>query len=158
MTGLLWNLLLALAWAAVTGDFSEHNLALGFGLGFVVLAVTRRTAGGTYVSRVGRALDLVLYFVWELVLANLRVAWDVLTPSHRARPAVLAIPLDAKTDVEITLLANLITLTPGTVTLDLSQNRRTLYVHAMYADAENIDAFRQRIKDGFERRVLRVLQ
>jgi multicomponent Na+:H+ antiporter subunit E len=74
------------------------------------------------------------------------------------RPGIIAIPLDARTDLEITLLANLITLTPGTLSLDVSADRRVLYVHVMYIDNDDIEAVRRSIKDGFERRVLEVLR
>ena len=68
----------------------------------------------------------------------------------------MAIPLDARSDAEITLLANLITLTPGSLYLDVSQNRCVMYVHTMHVD--DLDAFRRSIKDGFERRVMEVLR
>ena len=74
-----------------------------------------------------------------------------MTPQQRMRPAIVAIPLDVRRDFEITLLANLITLTPGTLSLDVSSDKRVLYVHSMYVD--DIDAFRREIKNGFERRV-----
>jgi multicomponent Na+:H+ antiporter subunit E len=71
------------------------------------------------------------------------------------RPAIVAIPLDLRSPLAITLLAQMITLTPGTLSLDVSSDRRVLYVHSMYVD--DIDAFRRSIKDGFERRLLQVL-
>lgn len=101
-------------------------------------------------------LGLGLFFVWELILANLRVAHDVITPRHYMRPGILAVPLDAQTDLEITMLSNLITLTPGTLSLDISIDRRVLYIHAMYID--DVDEVRQKIKDGYERRILEVLR
>lgn len=61
------------------------------------------------------------YFLWQLLLSNLRVAYDVITPRLYMRPGILAVPLDAEIDLEITLLANLITLTPGTLSLDVSE-------------------------------------
>ena len=73
-------------------------------------------------------------------------------------PGVIAVPLDAKTDAEITLLANLITLTPGSVSLDLSPDRSVLYVHVMYIDNGDVEEARRRIKDDLERRVLEVLR
>ena len=79
-------------------------------------------------------LRFAVFYIWDLILANFRVAYDVMAPTHRMRPGVVAIPLDAKTDVEITMLANLITLTPGSVSLDVSSDRRFLYLHAMYID------------------------
>jgi multicomponent Na+:H+ antiporter subunit E len=159
MTGFFWNILLALAWAAVTGDFTLENMIIGFVLGFLILYFTRRIIGSpAYVQKVRQVIDLAVFFVWELFLANLRIAWDVLTPRHLSSPGVIAVPLDARTDAEITLLANLITLTPGTVSLDVSSDRSVLYVHAMYLDADDIDGERRRIKQGFERRVIELLR
>ena len=93
--------------------------------------------------------------MWELFLSNLRVAWEVVTPTHDMEPGVVAIPLDIKTDHEITLLANLITLTPGTLSLDVSDDKKFLYIHAMYI-GDDKEAFIHSIKDGFERRVMEV--
>ncbi len=97
---------------------------------------------------------MLAYFVWELVLANLKVARDVLMPVKRLRPAVVAVPLDLETDWQITLLAILITLTPGTLSLDVSTDRRVLFIHAMHVD--DPDALRREIKSGFERRIRRL--
>ena len=156
MNGLVINVLLALAWVALTGEVSSGNLVTGFALGLLVLFFTRRIVGTpTYLVRVWRALGLLLFFLEEMIRSNLRLAYDVLTPGYHLRPGVIAIPLDARTDIEITLLANLITLTPGSFSLDVSEDRRVLYVHAMYLD-ENVDDYRRRIKDGFERRILEV--
>ena len=72
------------------------------------------------------------------------------------RPGIIAVPLDAKTDVEITLLANLVSLTPGTISLDVSDDRSVLYVHAMFV--EDPQRLCQEIKSGFERRILDLLR
>jgi multicomponent Na+:H+ antiporter subunit E len=93
-----------------------------------------------------------LYFLKEVVVANLRVAWEILMiHRHTMRPGIVAIPLDARTDLEISLLANLITLTPGTLTIDVSTDRKFLYIHEMYLGEV------ARFKD-FERRLLRVMR
>lgn len=98
----------------------------------------------------------LVLFAWEVVASALRVAHDVLTPEHHMRPAVVGVPLDAETDAEITLLAVLVTLTPGTLALDVSPDRRTLYIHAMYA--ADVEQVRREVKDRFERRVLELLR
>ncbi|HXG52923.1 MAG TPA: Na+/H+ antiporter subunit E [candidate division Zixibacteria bacterium] len=157
MTAFLWNILLALAWAAMTENYRPAGLIAGFALGFFILYFARRIVGRPdYLIKTRQSIGLFLFTVWELILANLRVAYDVLTPRYFMRPGVVAVPLDARTDAEITLLANLITLTPGTLSLDVSSDRRVLYVHVMYID-DDIDAVRRKIKDGFEKRVLEVL-
>lgn len=154
---LLLNILLALAWLALTGQFTPTNLVIGLGLGYVLLWLTRQTSQqpSNYFNKVRQVVGFTLFFLWELILANLRVAYDILTPRHHMRPGVVAIPLDIESDAAITLLANLITLTPGSLSLDVSSDRRTLYVHAMHID--NVEQFRREIKEGFERRVLEVM-
>ena len=152
-----WNLALALIWAAVLGEFSLGNLAAGFALGFGILALVGRGIGRTpYFAKAIRFVEFVGYFLGQLVLSSLRVAADVLTPRLRSRPAIVAIPLDARTDGEITLLANLISLTPGSLSLDVSADRSTLFVHVMFL--EDAETTRREIKDGFERRVLGLLR
>ena len=155
---LVGNLLLALAWAALQGEFSLASLLTGFVLGYLVLVVLVK--GGVletsqYVSKARLAIGLVGFFLWELVLANMRLALDVATPRFQMTPGILAIPLDATRDSEILLLAMLINLTPGSVALDVSDDRKVMYVHVMYI--ASADAARAEIKTGFERRVLQLL-
>jgi multicomponent Na+:H+ antiporter subunit E len=153
----LWNISLAFIWAAVTGRFTLSNVAVGMIVGYGVLFVAQPLMGpSNYFRRIHYALGFAVFYLWQLITSNFRVAYDVLTPGARARPGVLAIPLEAKSDAEITMLANLITLTPGSVSLDVSSDRRFLYLHAMYID--EVDKYRDNIKHSFERRVLEVLR
>lgn len=88
-------------------------------------------------TRAGRWLLLFAILGRELVLGALNVAWLAVQPRIRLRPAIVAFPLTATTDLQITLLANMITLTPGTLSVDVSDDRRTLFIHALdVADAE----------------------
>jgi multicomponent Na+:H+ antiporter subunit E len=155
---LLGNMLLALAWAALQGDFSLKTLLTGQVLGYVILVALVR--GGVletspYVGRIHRVVGLVTYFLRELVKANLRLALDVATPRFNMKPGIIALPLDATTDGQILLLSMLINTTPGSVALDVSPDKKVLYVHVMYMDTP--DGARRDIKEGFERRVLGVL-
>jgi multicomponent Na+:H+ antiporter subunit E len=104
----------------------------------------------TLASRTIHASRLAGSFAWELLLANFRVAADVIR-GNRMEPAVVAIPLDITSDGEILLLSMLINITPGSVTIDLSNDRRTLYVHVMHMTTA--EETRREIKQGFERRV-----
>jgi multicomponent Na+:H+ antiporter subunit E len=155
---LLGSILLALAWAALQGGITLGNLLVGYAFGYVILALLAK--GGvmpsTLASRTAHAVRLAAFFAWELVLANVRVAVDVLRPRTAIQPAVVAIPLDVTTDGEILLLSMLINITPGSVTIDLSDDRRTLYVHVMHMTSA--EASRREIKDGFERRVKRLFE
>jgi multicomponent Na+:H+ antiporter subunit E len=155
---LLGNVLLALAWAALQGEFSLRTLLTGQILGYLILVAL--VQGGVlkpsrYIGRVHRVLGLVAFFLWELVKANLRLALDVVTPRFNMKPGIIALPLDATGDGEILLLSMLINTTPGSVALDISPDRTILYVHVMYMDSP--DAAREEIKHGFERRVMGVL-
>lgn len=157
MNLLVLNLCLALVWVLLTGTLTLLNLIIGFGIGYFVLLMLRNVfPRARYFRTVPYLIEFLLYFAWELLLANLRVAIDVLTPRHRMHPRVLALPLDVKTDAGITLLANLITLTPGSVSLDVSSDRTMMYLHVMYASDPEL--VRRTIKEGLERRVIRLLR
>lgn len=95
--------------------------------------------------------EFIIFFLYELVLANLRLAKDSLRPTRELRPGIIAVPLELQTAWQIIVLSNLITLTPGTLSLDVSPDGKTLYVHAM--DASDIESVRSGIKTGLERRV-----
>jgi multicomponent Na+:H+ antiporter subunit E len=149
MTLVAWHALLALLWAALTERLTASNFALG-----LVVAHLALRAGGRRASmrKVGLALRLAAFFAREVIVSALRVARDVLAPRPRMRPAVVGVPLDVRTDGQITLLAVLVTLTPGTLALDVTPDRRTLVVHAMFAS--DLEQVRRDIKTGFERRIL----
>ena len=121
------------------------------------LWLTKPLYGTTrYFERLPGVLRLIGFFGKELLVSNLRVLWDVITPRHISRPGIIGLPLDARTDVEIMLVANLISLTPGTLSLDLSEDRRVLYIHVMFLD--DIEKTRQQIKQGLEKRILEVMR
>lgn len=153
---LLGNILLALAWAALQGEFSLSSLVTGYVVGYAILAMLGKggVVSSKFAAKVVNFFALAGFFLWELLLANVRVALDVVGPRHRIRPAVVAIPLDATRDAEILLLSALINITPGSVTIDVSDDRRTIYVHVM--NMETPEKTRREIKDGFERRVIRL--
>jgi multicomponent Na+:H+ antiporter subunit E len=145
--------LMAVAWCALTGDFSAVNLAAGAAISLVALRIggLRGRISLHFVRRLPLALGFGAFFLMELIVANLRVAVLVLGPRRWLKPALLAVPLDVKSDAEIAMLANLITLTPGTLSVDVSPDRSTLYVHCL--DVGDPDAMRRGIKHGLERRV-----
>jgi len=156
-TRFLLNNLLTFVWVALTGTFTFLNFAFGFALSFAALWLINRSNSDTrYFQIVPRTIGFVFFFLYELVKANIQVAYDVITPTFYMTPGIVRVPLDAKTDFEITLLANLISLTPGTLSLDVSEDRKVLYVHTMYV--EDKDKFIEGIKSGFERRLLKLLR
>jgi multicomponent Na+:H+ antiporter subunit E len=98
----------------------------------------------------------VFFYLKEIVSANIKVAHDVLTPHLHIRAGIVAVPLDLKKDISLVVLANLLSITPGTLSLDISTDRKVLYVHTLYL--ENPDAFRKNIKTHFERRLKEIFE
>ena len=153
MTLFLLNGLLAAGWAALWGSFTLATLASGFAIGYGALWAVRPLFGETaYFGRVWRVARLILFFFQELIVSSLQVVWDVITPTHLSRPGIIAVPLDVESDEQILLVANLVSLTPGSLSIDLSDDRKTLYVHAMFID--DPQKVRDAIKDGMERKVM----
>lgn len=152
MRALTWNLLLALIWVFVTEHFTPINLFIGFVVGYVLLLLVSPALEETrYFSKVPQAFGLLVFFIWELTKANFRMAYYVVSPLSRMNPGVIAVPLEPMSDLELVSLANIITLTPGTLSLDISDDHSMLYIHTM--DVGDPDQFRRYIKGGFERRI-----
>ena len=151
------NTFIALGYIGVQGQFSLSGFLIGFALGYLALWLTGPLYGRSrYFQRVPKTIRLAGFFLVELLLSTLRVFWDVVTPGHISRPGIVGVPLNAESDMEILLVANMISLTPGTLSIDLSEDRQTLYVHVMFLD--DPDRFRKSITDGVERRVLEVMR
>ncbi len=157
MSILFINVLLALAWAAVTGAFTLINVLFGFVLGSFSLWLIREQVGSVaHYGRVGRALSLIRLFLVELLKSALRVMVLVLSPRMNLSPGFIAFPLRVDTDFEITLLANLITLTPGTLSVDVSDDRSTLYIHVI--DIPDKRALIADIAQGFETKIMEAVR
>jgi multicomponent Na+:H+ antiporter subunit E len=95
--------------------------------------------------------SLGVRFLIELTRSSLSVAWAIINPNAKLRPAIIAVPLDLKTDARIAALANMVTLTPGTTSLHVSDDRKILYVHVLDCDDE-ADVIAS-IKSSFEDRL-----
>lgn len=151
------NLGLALVWCLLHGDLSLKSLAVGYGLGALIMYVFSRFFDEViYFRKLWLSLQLIAFFLKELVVANWTVARLVIRPRLRVRPGIIAFPLELEGDLEITLLANLITLTPGTLSIDLSPDRKTLYIHTL--DIEDAEEEKRKIKQGFERYLKEIRQ
>lgn len=151
--------ILALIWAGTTGNFSGLNLLFGGLIGAMAVYILRYSvAGPGTFRRVRRLSSLFALFLYELMLSAVRVAIVVLRPNldQALNPAIVAVPLTVKTDAEITLLANMITLTPGTLSIDVSEDKSVLYVHALALGTK--EALIEDIANGFERKVKEVFE
>jgi len=154
---LLANLLLALVWILLTAQPTVENFAGGFLIGLLVLSLVR--SGGEfrrYTVRWWRSIAFVFYFLGEVVAANVRLLYFLLTPNRNMRSGIVRVPLDIESELGITLLANVLTLTPGTLALDVDTDRRALFVHAIYMKSPQ-DLVRS-VKEGFERRLREILE
>lgn len=153
----LMNILLTFIWAALTGNFSLGNFTLGFLLSYVILWVlSRNEASVSYFKRVPRIISFAFFFLKELFKANIQVAYDIITPANHMKPGIVGVPLDAKTDLEIAMLSNFIALTPGTLGIDVSSDKKYLYIHAVYIKDKK--DYIHGIKNGFERKLLDIMR
>jgi multicomponent K+:H+ antiporter subunit E len=149
----LLTLLLAVVWTLLQNDISAGMIVFGLILGIIIPLGTSvwwpdRPEG----FRMGRMIGYVMIVMWDIMVANVQVAWIVLTrPNSKLRPAWVIVPLDLRTPEAITILAGTITLTPGTVSADLSNEGHSLLVHAL--DTDDPDAVRDEIKNRYERRL-----
>jgi len=165
MRQFLLNIGLAAAWGALMGAFDAATLAAGFVVGYLILWIVQPALSpSAYVGGVGRAVRFAVLYIIDLILSSVQVAVDVCRLRLNVRPGVVGIPLTAESDAEITVLANLISLmpgtpilTPGTLILDVSPDRRTLYVHAMDLE-DGPDALRDDIRGTLEKRVLDLIR
>lgn len=158
----------ALVWAALKGAFTPLNLVAGLVFGSAVLLFVRPLYEGVgqteaahenvigFLKRLFWIGELIVYFFYELVKSSVEVAQTVFRPNMRLNPGIVSLPLDCTTGLEITTLANLISLTPGTVSLEVSPDEEKLYIHAMFVGAEDAST-RDYIKHTLERRVIRAL-
>ncbi len=101
-------------------------------------------------------LNFFFYYIKEVILANFKIAYEILTPRHHMRPGILVIPIQVHSSLELLLLVNLVTMTPGTLAIDVSPDRSVVYIHAMYAD--DPEGLRRAMKEGFLKRLQEVFQ
>lgn len=147
------NLTLAIIWMALRTSFAPADFLVGFIVGFFIIALTQRAMGrGQYGGGVWKLVKFSGFMFWSIIRSNVEVAKVVLSPTPDVRPGIVAVPLDIRSDLGITILANVITLTPGTLSIDVSSDRSMLYIHTINVD--DPEAMRHEIKNDFERRVM----
>ncbi len=151
------NIALAFTWATLTGSFTLPTLFVGYILGYIALWLSQPLFNepSGYFLRTWRAIWLAIFFVYELIISSLQVVWDVLTPEQKSRPRIIRMPLEVQSEFGILLVTNLISLTPGTLSLDVAEDRSCLIVHAMFADdpeavIASLKKFERMVKDVVE--------
>lgn len=148
----LMNILLAISWCALTSDPSLANFLVGFVIGYGAMALSpvRKISRG-YFRRLPRILRLQFFFLRELFLSGLRATREVLSPVRRSQPKVIRVETSLRQRNQLLLLSQLISLTPGTLVLDVDETAGVLYVHTLFARDET--GFLQDLRGGMERRV-----
>lgn len=129
------NLILAIIWLFLTGSFTTANLLFGLVVGFAVLALGQPYLGsGGYITSVRNAFRLLRIFLKEIAVANVQLARDLLRPKLPFVPGFIQFDTEGRlTTAELALLANMISLTPGTLSMDTDESGRVLYIHSVYA-------------------------
>ncbi|MBB3113441.1 multicomponent Na+:H+ antiporter subunit E [Paenibacillus phyllosphaerae] len=152
---ILLNFILAFVWMFLNNEWSVVQFIVGFLVGLICLMLLRRFwTYEFYLYRVWALMKLFLLFNKELLHSSLVVLKQILQPKLAIQPGIFAYETELKSDWEITLLACLICLTPGTLTLDVSDDNRTLYIHAM--DIQDADLLSRQIKCTFEKAIMEV--
>ncbi len=105
--------------------------------------------------RIVHFVGFIIFYISEVVQSNLRVAYDVLTPTHKMEPGILSVDVSGMTDRQLLFMANFITMTPGTLGLCFSESKDKLYIHAMYLD-HDMEALSADLSNTYGKRVRRV--
>ncbi|QFF99810.1 Na+/H+ antiporter subunit E [Psychrobacillus glaciei] len=152
---ILLNVVIALTWMFLSVSFKPTTFIVGYLLGLLMLWMLRKSFSSRfYLDRIWAVIKLVILFLKELTLSNIAVLLLIIKPKMPIRPAIFAMPTVLEKDWEITLLSSLITLTPGTIVIDISDDNKTLYIHSI--DFDNVDDAINSIKNTFEKAILEV--
>lgn len=152
---ILVNIIIAVTWTFLQNSFTITNFLFGYMIGIIILFIIRRfLMFDLYLVRVWAIVKLIMLFIMELVKANIDVVKIVLHPKLNNQSGIIALETRLETDIEITLLAALISLTPGTVSMDFSEDNKTIYIHSI--DVPHKDEMIEQIQNSFERAIMEV--
>lgn len=152
------TLLLTVVWTLLQNQVSAGMVVFGLILGIIIPIITSAWwPDRPYQFKMGKMIKYIFLVMWDIIIANVQVAWIVLTvPNAKLRPAWVVIPLELRQPEAISILAGTITLTPGTVSADLSDAGHSLLVHALHTD--DPDAIRDEIKQRYEARLKEIFE
>lgn len=152
---ILLNLIIAVVWMFLHNDWSFPRFTVGYIVGMACIGLLSRFwPHGFYLKRIWAVIKLLILFLKELLVSSFVVIGLIIRPKLAIRPGIFALQTELKTDWEITVLSCLICLTPGTLTLDVSRDGGTLYIHAM--DIKDAELLSQQIKGSFEKAIMEV--
>ncbi|GIO22050.1 Na+/H+ antiporter subunit E [Oceanobacillus sp. J11TS1] len=152
---ILINVFLAVLWMFLQNEYTVVSFISGYVIGVLILFIIRRFLKfDFYLNRVWAIVKLIYLFTVELIKANIDVVKVVLKPKQDHQPGIIAVRTRLESDFEISLLAALITLTPGTVSMDFSADNKTIYVHAI--DVPDKEEMIKGIQNSFEKAIMEV--
>ncbi|MBF0713822.1 Na+/H+ antiporter subunit E [Gemella sp. GH3] len=152
---ILINIVIGFLWMVLSNGYNTEYFAVGFFWGAIIIIIFKKLLPGQlYFLYIYKWLKLILLFLIELIKADIAVLKLMYKPKLNVNPAIFEYPLDVKKDWQITLLANMITLTPGTITVNVSHDNSKLFIHRL--DTEDINGEIEAIKSSFEKAILEV--
>jgi multicomponent Na+:H+ antiporter subunit E len=144
-------LLALVVWLMLTMEWTLANVMLGVVAALIAIAVAQQ---GNMVLRAYRLFSLLLFFIWEVLVANARMCVAILRPRLQLQPAIVAVPVEELSEQQLVVLATFVTLTPGTLSVDVSPDQSTLYIHTFHLD--DVTQFRREVKENVQRRIQEV--
>lgn len=152
---IILNILIAIMWMFLAEEYTFSKFVVGYIFGvFILILLDRFIPDRLYLHRVKAIMNLLFLFIKELILANVDVIKRVYSPSLNIEPGIFQYPTQLKSNWEITLLANLITLTPGTLTVAIGNDNQSLYIHSI--DVSNVEESIHQIQNTFEKAIMEV--
>lgn len=152
---LLNNFLLAVIWVIATGVATAENFIFGFIIGLGILWITAtKKSDRKYFVILPKLVYFFLFLVWKLILSNISTVKESLYSKSRLEPGIVKVPLTLKDEFHIVTLANLVSLTPGTMVMDISDDMKVMYVHVMHL--EDKDKFIRELKEDFENKLIEI--
>ncbi|RZS97218.1 Na+/H+ antiporter subunit E [Cecembia calidifontis] len=150
---LLANILLATIWVLATGTITQENFVFGFLISFGILwIITPDRSKNDYFTIVPKLISFTVFVLYQIIKSNIQTFIESLYPKSKLSPAILKVPLDVESDGEITFFSHLLNITPGTLVIDISDDKKALFVHVVHC--EDKEAYIRQIKEVFEKRVL----
>ncbi len=158
MRQFILNIIISMIWAFLHTSYTASDFLVGFVLGAILICLFSSTTDqhSFYLVRVCRILKLALIFLIELVKACFQVLYQVLQPELKIKPGIIKMDISLESPEEIALLANMITLTPGTLTVEVAHDNKALYIHTLVID--DAHAICQGIRNSFEANIKKVKQ
>lgn len=162
LTRFLIHVLLSFGLCSLAMDYisfvpeTAGGALLSFVLAFALLWLLSWLVSKDYFRWIIQLFSLCRYFVREFFRSNYILSREIITPGLSLSPAVVKIPLDIHSDYGLMALASISNLTPGTLVLGISEDRKYLFLHTLYLEGGSIEAFKEGYKSGFEQRLIQL--